>query len=86
MIYFILFGAALLVAAAGYWLVCQSRDSKPLRYFRCPSCDQKLRFEAGNEGRRIMCPRCLKSCTLSEAKSEKHPDPQPTSAFHARRR
>jgi hypothetical protein len=52
------------------WAV-RTRRQRPTREtyhsFRCPGCEQKLRFRASKAGSAGMCPRCLKPCTFPAA-------------------
>jgi hypothetical protein len=51
-------GAA--AAAASVFYVCRTRQPKveEMYHFRCPSCEQKLRYAASKAGRPAMCTRC----------------------------
>ena len=54
--------AAVVIAAstAGVYLVRRGRQPKAeeMYHFRCPSCEQKLRYAASKAGRPAMCTRC----------------------------
>ena len=59
-------GMTVIGMAAGYWAWQRRRtnDPPPTFAFRCPRCRQKLRYAAASQGRKILCPQCLRSCTL----------------------
>ncbi len=84
MAYLVILGVAILAIVIGYRLLGHEREE--VHYFRCPSCGQKLRFGAGHEGRKIMCPRCLKSCTLSQVDPELPGEESAAGPYRFRRR
>ena len=53
----------LLVAGIFVWLRWRPREESFL-VFRCPRCDQKLRYLASKAGRRGMCTRCGRNSVL----------------------
>src|SRR5216110_311578 len=55
------------------WLRLRRTDEGTYLVFRCPRCDQKLRYLASKAGRRGMCTRCGRNSILptdSEAAAE----------------
>ncbi len=55
---------AVLTAAAGYFYLKRRAVPEAVLHFRCKHCGQRLRYSAGRAGRRIMCPSCLRACSL----------------------
>jgi hypothetical protein len=51
---------ALAAVAAGVFFVLRTRQPKAeeMYHFRCPQCEQKLRYAASRAGRPAMCTRC----------------------------
>jgi hypothetical protein len=51
---------AIAASAAGVYWVLRARQPKAeeMYHFRCPSCEQKLRYAASKAGRPAMCTRC----------------------------
>ena len=41
-----------------------TKEREPTYHFQCKYCRQKLRYGAESQGQRIMCPHCLRSCTV----------------------
>ncbi len=61
----ILLGILAVLASLGSWLVWSRRPKEvPFQCFRCPACDQKLRYLAHRAGRTGICPRCKQRCTF----------------------
>jgi hypothetical protein len=44
-----------------------TKEPEPSYHFQCRHCRQKLRYRAESQGRRIMCPQCLRPCTVPSA-------------------
>lgn len=65
MLLFLLGAMLTLIALAVVWWV-RSRVPNPARFhcFRCPGCQQKLRYLASKSGCPGMCPRCSQRWTL----------------------
>jgi hypothetical protein len=62
--YLIIAGAVGLLIVA---LVLRRRGTKerePTYHFQCKHCRQNLRYRAERQGQRIMCPHCLRPCTV----------------------
>ncbi len=71
MTYLLILALATIVAGTGCTLLRRRMEVRERAYhFRCPSCGQKLRFGRREQGRRVMCPRCLKSCTFAEVNQD----------------
>jgi hypothetical protein len=85
MAYFLILGSVILAAVILWQLRTWKGDRQPTSHFRCPHCGQKLRFGPGSAGRKLMCPRCLRTCTLPQITEQASPDPQPLMTFQARR-
>jgi DNA-directed RNA polymerase subunit RPC12/RpoP len=87
MLVFLLLGALAIAGGAGYlWL--RPRVAQPAQVFyhyQCASCGQKLRFGESNQGRRIMCPRCLRCCTLPRLARQSPPEVSSQRVYHVRR-
>jgi len=51
---------AFVALAAGVYYVLRARQPKAeeMYHFRCPQCEQKLRYAASRAGRPAMCTRC----------------------------
>jgi DNA-directed RNA polymerase subunit RPC12/RpoP len=47
-------------SAVGVYLVrrARQRTTEEMHHFRCPTCEQKLRYAASRAGRPAMCTRC----------------------------
>jgi hypothetical protein len=85
MAYFLI-PALIILAVVGYWQYRSwKNDSRPMSHFRCMHCQQKLRFEPRSAGRKIMCPRCLRTCTIPRATEQPALESSPPMAFYARR-
>jgi hypothetical protein len=54
-------------------------------HFRCRHCGQKLRYEAGSCGQKVLCPQCLRSFTLPQNEAEASPDARPRVPYRVRR-
>ncbi len=68
MIYVILFGTTVAIAVAVHWLLSSPKGEEPHAcHFRCRGCSQKLRYRAGFEGRKVICPSCLRPCIIPRA-------------------
>jgi DNA-directed RNA polymerase subunit RPC12/RpoP len=50
--------SVVLLAATVWFLRRGARDQDSVRYCRCSSCGQKLRYPASRTGRKGRCPRC----------------------------
>jgi hypothetical protein len=58
--------AAVVAVAAGYWYWRPRKGEVPeVHHCRCPRCGLTMRFGARYSGRKVMCPRCLGTCTLT---------------------
>jgi hypothetical protein len=57
---------AALAVALGYYGLRPARrvQGVPLGSCRCPHCNQKLRYRAGQVERRMLCPRCVRGFTV----------------------
>jgi uncharacterized paraquat-inducible protein A len=85
--YLLILAAAIAGGVTGYILLRRQRDERQQGYhFRCPGCGQKLRFGKRDQGRRVMCPRCLKTCTLAEVKQDQLVEMPSEAAFQVKRR
>jgi hypothetical protein len=73
MMFLWLLGLAAIGTAAGYWAWQRRRsdDPPPTFAFRCPRCGQKLRYAAASQGHKILCPQCLRCCTLPHVAAPK---------------
>jgi hypothetical protein len=85
----LILGGAIVVAVGGYFLLHRFRGKPEEVYrFRCPGCGLGVHYGAGQEGQRIRCPRCLRSCTLTRPAQD--PAPSRTSyrfrAYRPRRK
>jgi hypothetical protein len=60
----ILAGSLALVAGAIVLWRVRTRGKDPYYYFRCPGCEQKVRYLARLAGRAAACPRCRQACDL----------------------
>jgi hypothetical protein len=60
-------GAVILMFAAFVLLRRAMKEPEPSYHFQCKHCRQKLRYRAESQGRRIMCPQCLRPCTVPPA-------------------
>jgi hypothetical protein len=73
--YLIITGAVGLLIVA---LVLRRRGTKerePTYHFQCKHCRQKLGYRAESQGQQIMCPHCLRPCTIPPVTSHAtHPD------------
>jgi hypothetical protein len=87
MVYLLMLGAAAVVALAGYAIFRARRDDRAeVCHFCCPKCGQRLRYGAGNQGRRVWCPRCLGRCTLPGPRPGGPPTERPSAATPGRGR
>ena len=85
--YLLILATAVLAAVVGYTLVQRRREVRErAHHFRCPSCGQKLRFGKLEQGRRVMCPRCLKSYTSAELKQDQAADTPVEGPYQVKRR
>jgi DNA-directed RNA polymerase subunit RPC12/RpoP len=58
---FLVISAVVIAALAGAgYLALRARQPKPeeMYHFRCPACEQKMRYAASRAGRPAMCTRC----------------------------
>jgi hypothetical protein len=59
---------AVILAIAAYFLWRRGmKEPEPSYHFQCKHCRQRLRYRAESQGRRIMCPQCLRPCTVPPA-------------------
>jgi len=85
--YLLLLAAATIGVVVGYTLLQRRREERQQGYhFRCPGCGQKLRFGKRDQGRRVMCPRCLKTCTLAEVKQDQLVETPSDGPYQVKRR
>jgi hypothetical protein len=83
----LILGIAAALAVAGlFWARSRGGVAEEVYSFRCPGCQQKLRYAAHKAGRRGICPRCKAGCTYpTEPGSVEPPAPTARSAKLVRR-
>jgi hypothetical protein len=62
--YLILAGAVGLLIVAFVLRRRGTKEREPTYHFKCRHCRQKLRYGAESQGQQIMCPHCLRPCTI----------------------
>jgi len=40
------------------------KETELFLHFRCSHCSQRLRSRLDSQGRRILCPQCLRACRI----------------------
>jgi hypothetical protein len=87
MTYLLILAATIIAAVAGGWLLrAQKVGQQRVCRFRCRSCGQKLRYPEGQEGRKVLCPQCLRPCTIARDGPEGPPlDMRPAGSYRLRR-
>jgi hypothetical protein len=84
--YLLILGATILAAAAVYWHFRSGKSERqPVYHFRCAHCGQKLRYGSGSQGRKVVCPRCLRTCNLPKLTNNAALDTRPPVSYQARR-
>ena len=48
----------------GWFVAIRLRSNGRVAHFRCPSCRQRLRYQARKAGRQVLCPNCYQCATL----------------------
>ena len=75
----ILLAATTLAGAALLWARRRGVRAETYQLFRCPGCDQKVRYPASKAGRAGVCPRCRHPWVLPVAPRQpvrtRHPVP-----------
>jgi hypothetical protein len=62
--YLITVGAVVLLIVAFVLRRRGTKEREPTYHFQCNHCHQKMRYRAASQGLRIMCPHCLRLCTV----------------------
>jgi hypothetical protein len=82
--------AAALGLAGLLWARSRAGVQEAVYSFRCPGCQQKLRYAAHKAGHRGICPRCKAPCAYPTEPGPLKPPPPSAAATklvrHARRR
>jgi len=63
----------LLIVAFVLWRRA-TKGPEPSYHFQCKHCRQKLRYSAESQGLQIMCPHCLRPCTVPSGTPHDHDD------------
>jgi hypothetical protein len=69
-------GVVALLTAGYAWARFRPQPEEPFLVWRCPGCDQKIRYLSEKAGRPALCPRCKHKWTLPMTPSKLAPTNQ----------